>query len=237
MSVRSRPAVPGRAQGPLADEAAALGHPDRRPCCRPRPAGRGARSRPRPGPSATAGSARGPRRRGRGPPAPPSSRSRRARRRGGRRSGRSPRAAGRRRGRRRPGRATRRRAGAPGAPTTKSRASSARRRASARGCSAGSAGRWTTATSGAHVVPPERAQHDALVAQRGVGQDEHQNPGLRGGCRRACRGGPGGTGARRPRCACGCSRGWRRVPISSGRLVPWIATRPLPPANSLSVSE
>ena len=27
------------------------------------------------------------------------------------------------------------------------------------------------------------------------------------------------------------------VPISAGRLVPWIATRPLPPANSLSVSE
>ena len=27
------------------------------------------------------------------------------------------------------------------------------------------------------------------------------------------------------------------VPISSGRLVPWMATRPLPPANSLSLSE
>ena len=82
------------------------------------------------------------------------------------------------------------------------------------------------------VVAGELAQADALVGQRGVGQVEAQDrilSGVPGRAMRATRAMSLFRIRMHPLLAA--------VPISSGRLVPWMATRPLPPANSLSLSE
>ena len=82
------------------------------------------------------------------------------------------------------------------------------------------------------VVAGELAQADALVRQRGVGQVEAQDRILSGVPGRATRATRAMSLLRirmQPLLTA--------VPISSGRLVPWMATRPLPPANSFSLSE
>ncbi len=147
------------------------------------------------------------------------------------------RAAGRPPARRRPGRGPRRTGGAPARRSTKSRASSARRRASARACTAGRADRWHEATSDRRRRPVEGAQHHVRVRERRVGQRRASRAWSQG---RIATGVPARTSrASRTTSALRMRmQPWlARVPISSGRLVPWMATRPSPPANSLSVSE